>query len=272
MFELIVSQGRIADRKERTIEGALQTARMLEDALGLKGKYFGTPEPAKTDDWTISLPGAKQTLVCLQRAISDSIEASRTPIMVANTCSASLASLPPLAERYPEAILLWVDAHGDFNTPETTDSGYLGGMVLAAACGLWDSGHGNGLRPDQVILVGARDIDPDELAQLRRSGVRILPPEEATPDAVREAVGKAPVWIHVDWDVMEPGHIPADYSVPHGFLPKHLREIFEAIPSGQIVGLELAEFHAPLSESESRVPLKHILSIIEPLLEPEAVA
>jgi len=271
MFELIVSQGRIADRKERTIEGALQTARMLEDALGIKGTHFGTPEPAKTDDWTVSLPEAEQTLVGLQSAISDSIEAKRTPIMVANTCSASLASLPTLAERYPEAVLLWVDAHGDFNTPETTDSGYLGGMVLAAACGLWDSGHGHGLSPDQVILIGARDIDPDERAQLRRSGVRILPPEEATPNAVRKAVGEAPVWIHVDWDVMEPGHIPADYSVPHGFLPKQLREIFEAIPSGQLVGLELAEFHAPPSESKSRAPLKHILNIIEPLLEPEAV-
>ena len=144
-------------------------------------------------------------------------------------------------------------------------------MVLAAACGLWDSGHGAGLNPEQVILVGARDIDPDERALLRKAGVRILPPEEATPETVRDAVGDAPFWIHVDWDVMEPGHIPADYSVPHGFLPKTLREIFEALPPGRLVGLELAEFHAPLAEEDSNAMLDQILKIVAPLLEPERV-
>jgi arginase len=48
------------------------------------------------------------------------------------------------------------DAHADYNTPASTPTGYLGGMVIAALCGLWDSGYGAGLAPDRTILVGAR--------------------------------------------------------------------------------------------------------------------
>ncbi len=88
----------------------------------------------------------------------------------------NLATLPEVAARYPEAVVLWIDAHGDFNTPKTTGSGYLGGMVLSAACGLWDSGHRAGLDPHHVALVGARDIDPDERALLKEAGVSVLPP------------------------------------------------------------------------------------------------
>lgn len=272
MFKIIVSQGRIADRKERTIEGARQTAAALEASINSTPQVIGTPAPARDDDWTDSLAQAHDTLTGLQTCIADSLSAGETPIMVANTCSASLASLPVMAREHPDAVLLWVDAHGDFNTPDTTGSGYLGGMVLSAACGLWDSGHGAGLNPKQVVLVGARDIDPEEDALLRKAGVRILPPEEATPAAVRKAVGDAPIWIHIDWDVMEPGHIPADYSVPHGFLPSQLRAIFAALPATRLAGLEFAEFHAPMADADAKAPLDQILQILEPLLELEPVA
>ena len=47
----------------------------------------------------------------------------------------------------PDVHVLWLDAHGDFNTPETTPSGFLGGMCLAAACGRWDSGFEPALEP-----------------------------------------------------------------------------------------------------------------------------
>ena len=57
-----------------------------------------------------------------------------------------MGTLPALARTRGDAKLLWLDAHGDFNTPETTGSGYLGGMCLAGACGLWDTGVAPGAR------------------------------------------------------------------------------------------------------------------------------
>jgi arginase/N-omega-hydroxy-L-arginine amidinohydrolase len=173
--------------------------------------------------------------------------------------------LPVVAREHPDAVVLWIDAHGDFNTPDTTDSGYLGGMVLAGACGLWDSGHGAGLRSTQVVLVGARDIDEQERQLLDKARVRIIPPERATPANVLEAVGDRPVWIHIDWDVLEPGHLPADYSVPNGMLPQQIRAIFEALQD-RILGIELAEFNASEIPGENEQALQVICEIVSPVL------
>lgn len=266
-FDLIVSQGRIADRTAQTIEGAARTAQALERRYGTKGLFIGEAAPPTDDEWRASLPQAKETLVGLGRAVSASFEGGNLPVVVANTCSASLASLPVLARIHPDAVVLWIDAHGDFNTPETTDTGYLGGMVLAAACGLWDSGHGAGLRPDQVVLIGARDIDEAEGELLGRTGVRIIPSAKATPEAVSDAICGARVWIHVDWDVLEPGFVPADYEVPGGIFPAQLRSIFERVAPAQLVGLELAEFQAPTDDGSRDAALSIILDTVAPLLE-----
>lgn len=264
-FDLIVSQGRIADRTPGAIRGAALTADALEPLIKGKRTDIGNPVEPVTDDWRVSLPQAQETLTGLRAAINETLERGRVPLMVANTCSASLASLPVAAKARTDAVVLWIDAHGDFNTPETTDSGYLGGMVLAAACGLWDSGHGAGLRPEQVIVLGARDIDRAEDELLRHAGVRVIPPAEATPDAVLRAIGQAPVWIHLDWDSLEPGFVPAAYKVPSGLLPGQIKAIFAALPSEQIAGIELAEFEAFEDEEQNGKALAIILDTVSPL-------
>ncbi|MGE6781966.1 arginase family protein [Ensifer adhaerens] len=265
-YELIVSQGRIADRTPGAIPGAALTAAALGEQTGLRPTVIGTPSPARKDDWSASLPEAKETLAGLQAAIAATLRRGNRPLVVANTCSASLATLPVVARERPDAMLLWIDAHGDFNTPETTESGYLGGMVLAAACGLWESGLGSGLNPAQVVVVGARDIDPAEADQLQRAGVRTLSPAEATPEAILSLIGDAPVWIHVDWDVLEPNHVPAAYAISDGLYPQALRTIFAAIPRQQIAGVELAEFEASPDAIKNATAIECLLDIVEPLL------
>ncbi|WP_131738732.1 arginase family protein [Actinomadura roseirufa] len=272
MIDLIVSQGRVADRAARMIEGAARIARALEQRYEVKANYIGSPEPAVDDDWSVSLPQARETLDGLERAITASFGGGGTPVMVANTCSASIATLPVVAREHPDAVVLYIDAHGDFNTPATTGSGYLGGMVLSAACGLWDSGHGAGLRPEQAVLVGARDIDEAERELVRTAGVRVIPPREATPENVLAAVGDARVWVHIDWDVLEPGSVPADYTVPDGVYPAQIRAIFEAIPAERLVGVEVAEFNAPADEESSAAAVSVILDMIAPVFEPARAA
>lgn len=267
MINLIVSQGRVADRNAGTIVGAARTAQALERRYGTQSRLIGKPAPPARDDWRVSLLQARETLIGLSEAIATSVKTGAMTVMLSNTCPASLASLPVVAREHPDAVVLWIDAHGDFNTPDTTDTGYLGGMVLSAACGLWDSGHGAGLLPSQVILIGARDIDPPERELLRNAGVRIIPPADATPQAVVSALNGAPVWIHVDWDALEPGFVPADYQVPDGVLPAQLRAIFAAIPRAQMLGVELAEFNAPVDEASSDEALSIILDIVAPVFE-----
>lgn len=180
-FGIIVSQGRVADRTDGALRGAHEAASALAAYLERQPIVVGTPSPAVVDDWTAALPAAQETLEGLRDAVTTVLDAGQTPLLLTNTCAASLGTLPTAARRHPRAVVLWIDAHGDFNTPQTSESGYLGGMVLAAACGLWDSGHGAGVNPEQVIVVGARDIDPAEADLLAEAGVRTLSPGESSP-------------------------------------------------------------------------------------------
>ncbi|MFI7609520.1 arginase family protein [Micromonospora sp. NPDC049366] len=264
MIDLIVSQGRVADRAARMIEGAARTGRALAERYGLSAQYIGTPAPAVNDDWTQSLPQARQTLNAMAEAVTTSLDRGNLPVLLNNTCSVSLATLPVVARRFPDAVVLYIDAHGDFNTPDTTGTGYLGGMVLSGACGLWDSGHGAGLKPEQAILVGTRDVDPDERKLIDTAGVRVLPPDQTTAENVLAAVGEAPVWVHIDWDVMDPGAVPADYTVADGLLPAQIRAIFDAIPRQRLIGVELAEFNAPADEKQIEQALAVILDMVSP--------
>lgn len=265
-FSLIVSQGRVADRTSGALEGARLVGEALASLLDVEARTVGLPAAAETDDWSVALPQAEATLLGLRDALRDALDAGTVPVLATNTCGASLGTLPTVAERHPDAVVLWIDAHGDFNTPESTESGYLGGMVLAAACGLWESGHGAGLDPRQVVVVGGRDIDDTEGRLLADAGVMVLSPGESTPERVLDAVGDRPVWIHVDWDVLEPGYIPAAYRVAGGLLPHQVADIFAALPTRSVRGVELAEFEAGDADVPSRVSVELIVETFQHLV------
>ncbi|MGW6174393.1 arginase family protein [Arthrobacter sp. NPDC055138] len=267
-YRLIINQGRVADRTEGALVGARKAGRALAEHLSVEATVVGQPSPAIQDDWRPALEQAADTLRGLAETVGSSLDAGDIPLLVTNTCAASLATMPVAAERHPGAVFLWIDAHGDFNTPDTTESGYLGGMALAGACGLWDSGHGGTVNPRNVILVGARDIDTAEMDLLQHAGVTILSPEQATPEAVLELVAGRPVWIHVDWDVLEPGYIPAAYKIPSGLLPRQVAAIFSALPNGDVLGVELAEFEAGDPDVPEALSVELIVETFQHLQQP----
>ena len=101
--------------------------------------------------------------------------------------------------------MLWLDAHGDFNTPETTPSGFLGGMCLAAACGRWDAGWPETIDPAAVLILGVRDLDPGEREDVAAA-------RRARPACRREG----PVYVHLDLDVLDPTSCPSSSRCPAG--------------------------------------------------------
>jgi arginase family enzyme len=266
-FNLIYSQGRVADKTVQTIIGAKLTAQALEKRYNVIGQAVGIPSMPALDDWTVSLPQANNTLKEIKETILASIDSKKLTILASNTCSVSLASLPVVAKRFPDNIVLWFDGHGDFNTPVTTDSGYLGGLVLAGVCGFWNSGHGNGVNPKQVVLVGAHDFDEKESKLLKEADIKVIPPRDVTPESILKVIKNKKVWIHIDWDVLEPGFIPADYSVSDGLLLSQLQNVLRAIPIEQVQGLELAEFHAPTDEIAATKAISNILDTIKALMD-----
>lgn len=266
MARIIVNQGRVGDRAPRMIDGARVTGARIAADYQLPSQTVGTPSPAQHDNWSDALHQAKDTLGDLATALDEALGERQAPIILSSTCSASLATIPVVHRHHPEVVVLYVDGHGDFNIPGCTQTGYLGGMVLSGACGLWDSGFGGTLPTAQAVLVGSRDIDEPEQQLIDSHRLRHLTPKDAHPDLLRAAIGDRPVWVHVDWDVLEPGYIPADYVVPDGLTPDQMRDLFAAIPRHQLIGFELAEFNAPEDRLSIDEGLTVLMNIVSPLM------
>jgi arginase len=127
-------------------------------------------------------------------------------------CCAAVGAVAGLGRLGIEPTVVWIDGHGDFNTPETTISGYLGGMVLSFLTGRGDPGVIDrlGFHPvpdERIVLVDARDLDPAEEKLLHRSGVRRVALSEIEA-AVRVGRGGEPIFLHVDVDVLDPSELP----------------------------------------------------------------
>lgn len=141
------------------------------------------------------------------------------PVSVAGDCCAAIPVLGGLQRAGIDPVLLWLDAHGDFNTASTTISGFLGGMPLAMMTGRGDQAlmGATGTRPlpdSDVVLSDARDLDPAEGDLLRESGVRQVDSPRLVPGALPP---HRPVYVHLDCDVLDPVSAPAmRYSVPGG--------------------------------------------------------
>jgi arginase len=161
---------------------------------------------------------------------------------------------------------VWFDAHGDINTPDTTTSGYLGGMVLTGAAGRWESGLGSGLDLANVVLVGARDLDPAERALIDSGAPRLVTAGPNLGSRLRSAIGGRPIYVHIDCDVLEPGLVPTEYSVPGGLTFDDLHDACRVIAGNEVVGLEIAEFEATPGDDSAANSIAALLDALGPLI------
>lgn len=177
------------------------------------------PDFAQSDD----------PVVAVNRALADAILAhpDEIPLVFANDCTSCLGMVKGLQPQSPA--LLWYDSHGDFNTPETTPSGFLGGMPLAALVGRGNQHlmQGLELQPMQesdVIITDVRNLDPEEGDMLRASDVAIYETLESLHLA---ELPDRPLYIHFDTDVVDCAEMPAmSYPEPGG---PSLRESIDSL-------------------------------------------
>jgi arginase len=141
----------------------------------------------------------------------------RTVVVASGDCTTSLGVLAALQRAGRDVGVVWFDAHADFHTTATTQSGYLGGFPLALAVGRGELTlpAALGLRPvaeERVVLVDARDTDPGEAALLAGSGV-----VRTTVAGLSAAVPDGDLYVHVDVDVCSPAELPdLRYPAPGG--------------------------------------------------------
>jgi arginase len=257
--------GPTGDHNDRGMEGASIVGRELSRRLDLTPTLIGKPQPATSETWQTALPAALPGLRELQREHSRIVERGDIPVAALPRCAASLATLPSIAEHHPEALVVWFDAHADLNTPDNTTTGYLGGLVLSAAIGWWDSGLGSGLNPDHVVLGGTRDLDAPEQA-LVDAGTIKLAAGTSLHTALDEYVGDRPVYFHLDCDVLEPGTVPTDYHVPNGLTLEDLAAVSQRLSQNQVIGIEIAEFEAAADPTDDANFVGPLLEALAPLV------
>jgi arginase family enzyme len=249
---------RTSDRDARAAEGAEALARELAARLGTEARIVGSPEEPRDGRYDEDLRDSRGCLLEAGGQLDDALVDGRYPILLAGDCSVSVGTLPALARRRPDAWVLWLDAHADFNSPDTSGSGYLGGMCLAAACGVWDSGLGGELDPARVVMCGVRDVDAGERVLLDTKGVGRV----ESPGQLAELLRDRPVFVHLDLDVLDPEVLPAMVPAPGGLSDGGLRTLLaEVAEASELIGVEITALIAP--EHAARVA-----TIVEPLLPP----
>jgi arginase len=265
-------QGRVSDMSPGGMIGAGLLAQAVGLELHVEPAIFGEPSAPKRSHWTFDLAEARPLIASATKYTEAAFKAGQFPLMFLSECATSVGTAAAVHRHRPEARIIWFDAHGDFNTPETTTTAYLGGITLTGASGYWHTGFGGDMQPDRLVLVGARDLDLPEAELLAQAGAKVLAPGLGLAERVLRAVENDPVWVHIDCDVLDPmtfRGIDPDYRVPGGPTPQEVKEILAQLAANnEIIGLEVAEFDAPSTPDAQRAAVLAVLDMIGPLLAP----
>jgi len=183
---------------------------------------------------------------------------------IAGTCGAELGPVAYLNARYRgDLAVVWLDAHGDLNTPETSPSAHFHGMVLRTLLGAGPDAL-VGLLPrrlsaNQVILAGVRDLDRDEILFASDAAVtRLSPADLLVPDRVTgrvRATGFTKVYVHLDLDVLDPVEFPDTLmQTPGGpTIDQVVDTIRHLDASFDVVGFSVVEFRMRTADAVARV-------------------
>jgi arginase len=199
--------------------------------------------------------------------VTSALETKEFPLVLGGDHSIALGSITGITRVYKDISVIWIDAHADFNTEETTPSGNIHGMILAALAGIGNSqltdigGWAPKLDPKKIILVGARDLDRGEREFLRSHHVHVFTMSDidkrGISNVMQEALslaGKASDGIHLslDMDALDPVHAPGvGTPVRGGLTYREAHMIMELIAeSGQLIGMDVVEVN-PILDREN---------------------
>ena len=178
----------------------------------------------------------RDTLDEQTQAIAEMLPAR--PVALGGCCCTHIGVARGLAQRVGRLDVVWIDAHGDLNTPETSPSGNLWGMPLRMLLG------GGVIEPDDVALVGARNLDPPEVEYMVEEGI---------DDSLERALaGVDAVYIALDLDVLDPGEADVFMEEPRGPSVGEIESVLlETKARASIGGIGVTGFLA----SERNVPV-----------------
>jgi arginase len=191
----------------------------------------------------------------LRDIVADTLEKGQRPVCISCDCCATIGVMAGLQQANRRPMVLWLDAHGDFNTPDTSPSGFVGGMPLAMLVGRGDQTlmQAVGVTPlleSQIMLSDARDLDPAESDTLRASDVLHVP---RTSDIIDNPFLQGPMYVHFDVDVVRLEDVPAvGYPAEGGISASDLQEVFRYLSrSGDIIAVTVGSWD-PRKDSDGK--------------------
>lgn len=198
---------------------------------------------------TASLPPGVtwDRLASLYEAVADRVAdiagGGAVPVVASGDCLTALATMTGLQRAGAADAIVWFDAHGDLQTLETTTSGYLGGLPLRLLAGyrpeLIASRLGLSPVPErQILLAGARDLDPPEVTYLQTAQIR----QASVPDLAAGGLPDGALYVHVDLDVIDSADVPGlRFPVPGGPTSAQLAgALRDLVDTGRVSGLGIA--------------------------------
>jgi len=192
------------------------------------------------------------------------------PLFIGGDHSIAVGTIAAVTDNQPTG-LIWMDAHGDFNTPETSPSGNIHGMPLAAIIG---EGHpslvnvgrpGAKIHPDNVVMIGQRDLDISEKQRLKKAGITVFTMRDIDEQGISSVANKAlmklvhlkRIHLTVDMDALDPVEAPGvGTPVPGGISYREahlLMEIFS--DSGKISSMDMVEINPILDVANKTAEL-----------------
>jgi len=254
------------------------------EELGYEVQDSGNIEVAIAEMCKVTNPKLKyiDCIVPMSRriagAVATSVQAKNFPLVLGGDHSLSIGSVRGAA-RNKKIGVIWIDAHADFNTAETTPSGNIHGMPLAALCGLgdarlvqlWDETIPV-LDPRRVVVVGARDLDPGEKLNLQQAGVTVFGMEQIDRLGMFETMQMAiaqvsqdvdGLYLSFDVDSLDPRHAPGvGTPVPGGLTYREAHLACEMLAeTGRLVGMDLVEVNPILDVQNQTAALAVELAV-----------
>ena len=219
----------------------------------------------------------------LAERVAEARQTNRFPLILSGNCGATLGAIAGAGNK--RLGVIWFDAHGEFNTPETTTSGFLDGMGLAIATGLcWKNlaasiPHFRPFPAEHILLLGGRDFDAGERERLEQAGVIVVDCAAIQQTGIENALD-APlsklssaveeVHLHIDLDALNPKEAPANGFLmdESGLSVQQLRDAIALIKErSKITSATIASFD-PTYDSKGKT-LKAAVEFIRQVVDSE---
>lgn len=202
----------------------------------------------------------------LAQAVSDIVENKKFPLILGGDHSIAIGTLAGLADHYKNLGIIWYDAHADMNTSETSPSGNIHGMPLAVSMGL---GHeqlvnvhsaGAKINPENVVIIGARSVDPGERKLIKEKGVKVFTMHEIDRYGMSTVIQQTleyfetrqvdGVHLSLDLDGLDPLYTPGvGTPVPGGITYRESHLAMELLEDAKVItSVEFVEVNPVLDE------------------------